>query len=181
MTEVPAGLILLVGPPASGKSSFARAWVRGGRIDPDGVVSADAIRVEFFGAAIRVEDDPAVFDEVDSRVAARLAAGLAVVVDATNVTAPARAGLLAWARQYGRPSTALRFVVDVDALVRRNAARPGNGPVTSAAVRKFAVIAAAQASRERLLGEGIDLVVDVPGEAEGAGPSDAAELIFLSD
>jgi predicted kinase len=167
---VPRGLILLVGPPAAGKSSFARAWVRRGELDPDGVVSADAIRARLFGAAIRVEDDPAVFDEVDARVTARLAAGLTVVVDATNVTPPARARLLAWARHHGRPATALRFVVDADALVRRNAARPGHGPVSSDDVRKYAAI---DISRDRLIGEGVDVVVDVPGTA------DAAALVFL--
>jgi predicted kinase len=36
--RVPAGLILLVGPPASGQSSFARAWVDCGRLDADEVL-----------------------------------------------------------------------------------------------------------------------------------------------
>lgn len=40
--RVPSGLILLVGPPASGKSSFARAWIEHRQLDPDGVASCDS-------------------------------------------------------------------------------------------------------------------------------------------
>jgi predicted kinase len=82
---VPNGLILLVGPPASGKSSFARAWIERGQLDRDGVVSCDSIRNELVGARVDVSDDPVIFDEMDRRVAARLKAALPVVVDATNV------------------------------------------------------------------------------------------------
>src|SRR3954465_9565412 len=88
--RVPSGLILLVGPPASGKSSFARAWIAHGQLDPDGVVSCDSIRNELFGNRVDASDDPVVFDEMDKRVATRLEAALAVVVDATNVLPHAR-------------------------------------------------------------------------------------------
>ena len=67
---MPVGLILLVGPPAAGKSTFARAWVERGRIDADGVVSCDSIRNEWFGARVEVGDDPVVFGEMDRRGAA---------------------------------------------------------------------------------------------------------------
>ena len=92
---VPAGLILLVGAPGAGKSSFARAWVERGRIGADGVVSCDTIRAQLFGAGVHVADDPAVFNEMDKRVATRLSAGLPVVVDATNVLPHARARMIA--------------------------------------------------------------------------------------
>jgi predicted kinase len=52
-------------------------------------------------------------------------------VDATNVTPQARARMLGWARQYGRPTTALRFQVEDAVLVRRNAARIGNERLAS--------------------------------------------------
>lgn len=53
--------------------------------------------------------------------------------------------------------------------------RIGHARVPTDDVRSYAAIAAANASRGQLLGEGIDIVVDVPGEADGASPSDAAE------
>jgi len=176
---VPVGLILLVGPPASGKSSFARAWVEYGEIDAGGVVSCDAIRGQLFGERVRVADDPVVFSEMDSRVATRLAAGQPVVVDATNVAPGARARMIAWAQQHGRPVTALRFHVENGVLVRRNALRIGHARVPAEDVLDYAVRAAAHGSRDQLLGEGIDLVVDVPGEAEGASPAEAAQAIRL--
>ena len=117
--DVPNGLILLLGPPASGKSSFARAWIERGALDPDGLVSADAIRAELFGDRVDVSDDPVVFDEMDRRVAARLEAALAVVVDATNVLPHARTRMIAWARRHGRPVTALRFRVATEDLLHR--------------------------------------------------------------
>jgi predicted kinase len=175
---VPSGLILLVGPPAAGKSSFARAWVSRGQIDADGVVSCDAIRAELFGARVRLADDAVVFAEMDSRVANRLAAARPVIIDATNVRRPARTRMIDWARQYGRTVTALLFRVQGDVLLRRNAARTGQARVPAEDVLRYAAIAA-HTSRDRLLAEGVDVVVDVPGEAEGASPSDAAQAIHL--
>jgi predicted kinase len=53
MTGTGAWLVLLVGPPASGKSSFARALIELGRLDAGGVVSCDAVRGELFGTVGR--------------------------------------------------------------------------------------------------------------------------------
>ena len=175
---VPVGLVLLVGPPAAGKSSFARAWVGCDQIDAEGVVSCDAIRAQRFGARVRVVDDPAVFDEMDSRVARRLAAGLAVVVDATNVRPDARARMIAWARRYASPVTALLFPVEDGVLLRRNATRTGHARVPTEAVLEYAGIAA-DTTRAQLLSEGIAVVVTVLGQADDAGPADAAEAIHL--
>jgi predicted kinase len=173
VTRVPVGLILLVGPPASGKSSFARAWV-----DADVVVSCDAIRAELFGSRHAVGDDPAIFDEMDRRVVARLEAAVTVVVDATNVMPHARARMIAWARQYGRPVTALRFRVPANVLVRRNRARSGQARRPTLEVLNYAVAAARHTSRSQLTAEGVR-IVDVPGEADGLSPIDAAATIRL--
>lgn len=170
---VPTGLILLVGPPASGKSSFARAWVA------DGVVSCDAIRTELFGPRVDVSDDPSVFAEMDRRVASRLAESLAVVVDATNVTPAARLRMLAWARQHGRPATALRFRVATGVVLCRNAERLGPARVPTDDLLRYAEIAARQTTDAQLFSEGIDVVLDVPGEAQGFSPAQAAASIHL--
>ncbi|WP_323179488.1 AAA family ATPase [Streptomyces sp. NBC_00654] len=47
---IPAGLVVLVGPPAAGKTAFVREVVAQGSLDPEAVVSSDDIRAEFFGA-----------------------------------------------------------------------------------------------------------------------------------
>jgi protein phosphatase len=177
---VPAGLILLIGPPAAGKSSFAQAWVLRGRLDPAGVVSCDAIRAVMFGIEVRTCDDPAVFEEMDARIAARLAAGRAVVVDATNGTVQARSRMYAWAQLHGRPITALRFSVDDSTILQRNSIRTGHRRVPTADVLSSAEAFRASASREQLLSEDIHSVVDVPGWAENVSPSGAAELIYIT-
>jgi predicted kinase len=177
--RVPSGLILLVGPPASGKSSFARAWIAHGQLDPDGVVSCDSIRNELFGNRVDASDDPVVFDEMDKRVATRLEAALAVVVDATNVLPHARLRMIAWARQYSRPVTALRFLVAAEVLVHRNAERLGHAHVPVDDVLRYATAAARHTAPARLFDEGITVVVDVPGEAEGLNPAQAAATIRL--
>jgi predicted kinase len=178
--DVPNGLILLIGPPGSGKSSFARAWIAGRRLDPGGVVSADAIRNEMFGTRVDDSDDPAVWGEMDRRVTARLEATRAVVVDATNVLPPARARMIAWARQYDRPVTALRFRVATEVLTRRNAERLGHERVREDDVLYYAAAAAQHTGRTQLIDEGVTVVVDVPGEAEGMSPKQAAALIRLT-
>jgi predicted kinase len=177
---VPNGLILLVGPPASGKSSFARAWVERGRLDRDGVVSGDSIRSELLGSRVDVGDDPVVFDEMDRRVAARLKSALPVVVDATNVMPHARTRMISWARQYDRPVAALRFRVATELLTRRNSERLGHAHVPPNDVLRYAAIAALHTDRAQLFDEGISVVVDVPGEAEGLSPTQAAAMIRLA-
>ncbi|BCJ47421.1 hypothetical protein GCM10010168_17790 [Actinoplanes ianthinogenes] len=130
-----AGLILLAGPPASGKSSSARAWVEQGRLD--------AIRSEMFG----------------TRVQARLAVILPVLVDATKVT-PA-------------PDDRPPFRAADERLPRRNAAR--SGPARRSFT--YAVTAVQHATRETPLAEG---VTAVPGESSGHTPAHAAALIRLT-
>lgn len=174
---VPTGLILLVGPPASGKSAFATEWVRLERIDAAGVVSADAVRAKMVGPVVRVSDDSMIFAEMDRRVSARLAAGRPVVVDATNVAPAARARMLAHAGRHGRPSTALRFPVDDDVLLARNAARTGPALVPVADV--LAYVALFRDAGDRLGVEGFDRILDVPGQADDVSPADAARHFFI--
>ncbi|MFD5203219.1 AAA family ATPase, partial [Streptomyces sp. NPDC058375] len=47
---ISAGLVVLVGPPASGKTSFVRALVERRQIDAEAVVSSDEIRADLSGA-----------------------------------------------------------------------------------------------------------------------------------
>jgi predicted kinase len=176
---LPSGLVLLVGPPAAGKSAFARAWVASGQIDVDGVVSCDSVRRDLFGDRFDVADDPVLFDELDRRVEFRLRAALPVVVDATHVMPHARSRMIAWARRHSRPVVALRFQVAEEVLIRRNAERSAPAHVPAHEVRRLAAVAARHTDPARLAGEGVDVVADVPGEAEGFTSSQAAALFRL--
>jgi predicted kinase len=102
------------------------------------------------------------------------------VVDATNVMPHARARMISLARRYGRPVTALRFRVGTEILVHRNAERLGHARVPVHDVLRFAAVAARHTDRAQLFGEGITVVLDVPGEAEGVSAAQAAATIRLA-
>ncbi|MFF3391343.1 AAA family ATPase [Streptomyces sp. NPDC002669] len=178
---VPAGLVLLVGPPASGKTSFVRALIAHGRIDEDAVISSDEIRAELLEIPPATEEpgtdpdeaDARIFAERDRRITARLAAGHTAVAESTNVTPQARARLVAIARRFGAPVTMLRFAPDLDLLLRQNAER-GRTDTTAEDVRSYAAVMARHARPDQLRAEGADAVHDVPGRAQGATPAEAA-------
>ncbi|MFG3644696.1 AAA family ATPase [Micromonospora sp. NPDC047762] len=181
--RVSAGLVLLVGPPASGKSSFLRALIALGQIDADAVVSSDEIRAEFFGSSPTDVDseaaDARIFEERDRRIVARLAAGRTAVAESTNVTPQARARLIAIARRFNAPVTMLRFDPDVADLLQQYTQR-GRTDLTAAEVRAYATAMARHGDRDRLRFEGADAVHDVPGRRQGATPAEAAAQFSFS-
>jgi hypothetical protein len=88
--------------------------------------------------------------------------------------------MIALARRHGRPVAALRFRVAEAVLLRRNAGRSAPAHVPPPDVRSYAALAARHTDRARLAAEGIDVVVDVPGEAEGCTARQAAAAIRLA-
>lgn len=175
--RVPVGLIVLVGPPASGKTSFVRALVTRRQIDAETVVSSDEIRAALLGAspahAGSDAADALVFEERDRRIVARLAAGHSALAESTNVTRPARARLIAIARRFNAPVTMLRFAPDVSDLLRQYAER-GRTDLTAGDVRAYAAIMTRDAGADRLRSEGAAAVHDVPGRRQAATPAEAA-------
>jgi protein phosphatase len=113
--------VVLIGAAASGKSTFAaRHFVAGC------IVSSDRLRAEMTGAT----SDDAVFAELHRRSQARLAAGLLVVVDATNTDWMWRAQLLVDARRDGRPAIAIVFDLPLEICLARNTARSRTVPAS---------------------------------------------------
>jgi protein phosphatase len=111
-------MVVLVGPSGSGKSTVAARHFASTE-----VLSSDAMRA-------MVADDPndqaatdAAFELLHTALGLRLAACRLSVVDATNVEAWARAGLLAIARRHGRPAVAVVFALPLDVCLERNAGR----------------------------------------------------------
>lgn len=175
--RVPAGLVVLVGPPASGKTSFVRALIARRQIDAEAVVSSDDIRAELFGSSpAEAESDAAdarIFEERDRRIVARLAAGHSAIAESTNVTPPARARLIALARRFGAPVTMLRFDPGVAGLLQQYAER-GRTDLTASDVRAYAALMARDAGAEQLRSEGATAVHDVPGRRRATTPAEAA-------
>lgn len=174
LIRVPAGaLVILVGPPASGKSTFAAELVRQGKLDAGAVVSSDDIAVALFSPAVdRPAADPLIFAERDRRIAARLATGRVAVADATNVLPQARARLVAIAGRFGAAVVVLRFTQPPQVLIVQNAQRDKRLPGQQ--VRDFAALMAAHASAEQLRTEQWWAVHDVPGRDQQVTAAQAA-------
>ncbi|MGW1184041.1 AAA family ATPase [Streptomyces drozdowiczii] len=175
--RVPAGLVVLVGPPASGKTSFVRALIARRQIDAEAVVSSDEIRAELFGSSpAEAESDAAdarIFEERDRRIVARLAAGHSAIAESTNVTPSARARLIALARRFDAPVTMLRFDPEVADLLQQYAER-GRTDLTASDVRAYAALMTRDAGAEQLRSEGATAVHDVPGRHRATTPAEAA-------
>ncbi|TWF73297.1 ATP-binding protein [Kitasatospora viridis] len=171
--RVATGLVVLVGPPASGKTSFVRALIERRQIDPGAVSSSDEIRAELAAGPPSDAADARIFAERDRRLAARLADGRTAIAESTNVTPQARARLIALARRFAAPVTALRFEPDLGVLLRQHAER-GRTDLTGEEVRAYAELMARHAGPGRLRAEGASAVHDVPGSRQGSTPAQAA-------
>lgn len=176
--RVPVGLVVLVGAPAAGKTSFVQALVARKQIDAEAVVSSDEVRAELFGDPPAEGDsdavDARVFGERDRRIIARLASGRSAVAESTNVTPQARARLITIARRFNAPVTMLRFTHDVTDLLQQHRER-GRPDVTTADIRTYAAIMMRHARADQLRSEGAAAVHDVPGRRQGVTPTEAAE------
>jgi predicted kinase len=181
LVRLPSGaLVILVGAPGSGKSTFAAELVRQGKVDPAAVVSSDDIAVQMFGPTVdREAADPYIFGERDRRLIARLRAGLTSVVDATNVRVEARERLVAIARRFGVPVVVLRFERSDEVLIAQNSQRSKRLPVPE--VRGYAALMTAHASAEQLRAERVWAVHDVPGRDQQVNPAQAAARFAFDD
>lgn len=142
-------LVVLVGPSASGKSTWADAWFPAG-----GVVSADRLRA-LVGAHEHDQragtDAFAVLDLVLER---RLRRKLLTVVDTLGLDRDRRQAYVALARRHGLPVVAVAFDV-ADAHCRaRNRARPRPVPskVLTGQLRRWSQV------RDELPADGFDAV-----------------------
>jgi predicted kinase len=133
---LPPEVVILIGLPASGKSSF--------------------FRERFSASHVHVSKDnfpkhrqPAKRQEREIREA--LQAGQSVVVDNTNVSPEERAAVITIAREFGAWVAGYRFPPDVRACRERNQKRE-----STARVPVVALYTAAKRYREPTLAEGFD-------------------------
>lgn len=149
-----SGVVVLIGPAGSGKSTHARRWAS------DAVVSLDHLRALVAGEA---GDQAATADAVDVQqllLKARFRRGLPVVVDSTNVEPDVRRAVLALAGRYGRSVHAIRVLPPLTTCVRRNARRPAARRVPVETVRWQHALAQA-ASPDVLRAEGFATAHDL--------------------
>lgn len=110
-------LVILIGPPAAGKSTWLHQFL-------GEVISTDDIRREEFGVQFDPGVEPAVWRLAYRRLEKALAAGKVVCFDATNTTRERRKPLIRLARKYQAIIEGVVFSQEMDVLLKRNAARP---------------------------------------------------------
>ncbi len=113
-------LILTRGIPASGKSTWAKAWVVAGKNRVR--VNRDDIRMQLFGVEFGCDED-AVTAVEDAMVAAALKAGNSVVVDDCNVQRKYINRLAGIGHKYSARVTVKQFNVALSEALERNSKR----------------------------------------------------------
>jgi F420-dependent oxidoreductase-like protein len=112
-------LVILIGPSASGKSTWAAEHFR-----PDQIVSSDALR-SLVGEGphdLAATDDA--FDVLERVLQTRLARGLTTVVDSLGLEPARRQRWLALAASHGLPAHAVLFDTPAEVCRERNRSRP---------------------------------------------------------
>lgn len=113
-------LIILVGPPASGKSTWGKKFAQEKGIV---YVSTDAIRAELGTGEGDQTVSAAAFVLARQRVSQTLAAGKSAMIDATSVNRKARRDWINLAKGHNAYTIAVAFEVPQAELVRRDTAR----------------------------------------------------------
>ena len=116
-------LVVLCGPAAAGKSSFAARWFA-----PTEIVSSDALRGMLGDDPDRQDINEQTFEVLHRVVEIRLALGRTTVVDATNLETDARAALRRIARSQRLPAHLVVFRADPATLRARNQERDRRVP-----------------------------------------------------
>lgn len=113
-------MILMVGAPASGKSTWAENYAKKNEFLH---VSTDKIRGEVGKNEGDQTVSPIAFAIARKRVMEALSVGKSVIVDATNINHQSRKGWIKMGGEHGAKITAIVFEVSRDELVRRDTER----------------------------------------------------------
>jgi F420-dependent oxidoreductase-like protein len=143
-------VVVLVGPGASGKSTWAAAHFPAGT-----VVSSDRLRALVGAGEDDITASADAFALLDTVVARRVERRLTTVIDTLGLEPQRRAAWLALARAHGVPCVAVAFDTPAAVCRDRNRTRDKRVPadVLTAQLRAFAGV------RGSLAGEGFDAVL----------------------
>ena len=118
--EKKKALVILVGPPASGKSTWGKKFAQENNLT---YVSTDAIRAEIGTGEGDQSVSRAAFVIARNRVSSALGTGKSAMIDATSVSRKARKDWINLGRGHGSFIVAVAFEVSREELLRRDAAR----------------------------------------------------------
>lgn len=113
-------LILLVGIPGSGKTTYAKKYIES---NPDTVhLSSDKIRKELWGNEAIQGDNSQVFSLMQSRAIEALNNGRSVIYDCTNITRKERACIIGICPKFAKVETHIVWS-SIETCIERDAAR----------------------------------------------------------
>ena len=148
-------LYITVGLPGSGKSTYAKEFIKGKDIE---YLSSDELRAVYG----KGEDDqtvtPIVFGHIKRKVDEFLKDGKNVLVDATSVNRKERSDYINTAKKYGAKVVALVFKMDRQGLIDRNKKRGEQG---GRVVPDFVIDKMLAKYEEPSFAEGIDVTIYV--------------------
>ena len=130
-------LVVLIGPPASGKSTWASS-----NFSDDQILSADTLRGVVGEHELDLAASNDAFLVLDQILAMRLGRKLTTVIDTTGLDDARRASYLAVARDHGVGAVAVRFTTSAAECKRRNRERSHPVPVKAldTLVKRFRVV-----------------------------------------
>ena len=117
-------LYITVGLPGSGKSTYAKEFIKGKEIE---YLSSDSLRAVFGKSEEDQTVTPLVFGHIKRKVDELLKDGKNVMVDATSVNRKERSDYISTAKKYGAKVVAIVFKMDRQGLIDRNKKRGEQG------------------------------------------------------
>ena len=117
-------LYITVGLPGSGKSTYAKEFIKGKEIE---YLSSDSLRAVFGKSEEDQTVTPLVFGHIKRKVDEFLKDGKNVMVDATSVNRKERSDYINTAKKYGAKVVAIVFKMDRKGLIDRNKKRGEQG------------------------------------------------------
>ena len=148
-------LYITVGLPGSGKSTYAKEFIKGKDIE---YLSSDELRAVYGKGQDDQTVTPIVFGHIKRKVDEFLKDGKNVLVDATSVNRKERSDYINTAKKYGAKVVALVFKMDRQGLIDRNKKRGEQG---GRVVPDFVIDKMLAKYEEPSFDEGIDVTIYV--------------------
>ena len=117
-------LYITVGLPGSGKSTYAKEFIKDQQVE---YLSSDSLRAVFGKDESDQSVTPKVFSHIKTKVDEYLRDNKNVLVDATSVNRKERSDYINTAKKYGSKVVAVVFKMDRNGLIARNKKRGDEG------------------------------------------------------
>lgn len=148
-------LYITVGLPGSGKSTYAKEFIKDQQVE---YLSSDSLRAVFGKDESDQSVTPKVFSHIKTKVDEFLKDGKNVLVDATSVNRKERSDYINTAKKYGSKVVAVVFRMDRNGLIARNKKRGDEG---GRVVPDWVIDKMLNKFEEPDFNEGIDVIIYV--------------------